>query len=60
MQQAAGQPSSQGARPLNMSSDSLLRNRISPIHRNSGSAVSVQLEVEPQMVSIMLSPTGRW
>src|SRR4051794_23633625 len=50
---------SQGARPLNMSSDNLLRKRISPIHRNSGRAVSVQLDVEPQMVSIMLSPTGR-
>ena len=45
-----------GSQALNMSLLSLLRNRISPIHRNSGSAVSVQLEVEPQMVSIMLSP----
>ena len=54
-----GRRSSHGARPLNMLLDSLLRNRISPIHRNRGKAVSVQLEVDPQMVSIMLSPTGR-
>src|SRR6478736_4311564 len=36
-----GSRSSQGARPLNMSSDSRVRNRISPIQQNSGSAVSV-------------------
>src|SRR6476646_3068491 len=54
-----GRRSSQGARPLNMLSERWLRNRISPIHKKSGSAVSVQVEVEPQIVSIMLSPTGR-
>ena len=54
-----GSLSIQGARPRNMLSDSLLRNRISPIHKNSGKAVSVHAELAPQMVSIMLSPTGR-
>ena len=42
-----------------MSSDSLVRNRISPIQMNIGSAVSVQLEEAPQMVVTMASPTGR-
>src|SRR2546430_965813 len=37
-----------GARPRNMSSDSLERNRISPIQMNSGSAVKVQLELDSQ------------
>ena len=54
-----GSLSIHGARPRNMLSESLLRNRISPIHKNSGSAVSVQAELAPQIVSIMLSPTGR-
>ena len=45
-----------GAKPLNMSAVSLERNKISPIHKKSGKAVSVQLVVEPQMVSTMLSP----
>jgi hypothetical protein len=49
----------QGARPLNMSCESRVRNRISPIHTKSGSAVSVQLEAEPQMVTAMASPAGR-
>jgi hypothetical protein len=38
----------QGARPRNMSCDSRVRNRISPIHTNSGSAVSVQLDDCPR------------
>ena len=54
-----GRRSSQGARPLNMSSESLVRNRISPIQMNSGSAVRVQDEAEPQMVTAIASPTGR-
>ena len=54
-----GSQLSHGASPLNMSEEMRLRNRISPIHKNSGSAVSVQLDVEPQTVSAMLSPTGR-
>ena len=44
---------------MNISSDSLVRNRISPIQMNSGRAVSVQDEADPQMVMTMLSPTGR-
>src|SRR4051812_16913085 len=48
-----------GARPRNMLSLSLVRNRISPIQTNNGSAVSVQLEAEPQMVTAMASPAGR-
>src|SRR5262249_35294873 len=39
---------SHGASPSNISSDSLVRNRISPIHTNSGSAAMVQLALEPQ------------
>ena len=48
-----------GARPRNMSSDSRVRNRISPIQMNSGSAVSVQLDAEPQIVTAIASPAGR-
>ena len=44
---------------MKRSAVSRVRNRISPIHRNSGRAVSVQLEAEPQMVKTMVSPTGR-
>ena len=51
--------SSQGAKPLNISSDNLVRKRISPIQMNSGKAVSVHEEAEPQMVMTMASPTGR-
>jgi hypothetical protein len=42
-----------------MSLLSRVRNRISPIQTNSGSAVSVQLLAEPQMVTAMASPAGR-
>src|SRR5580765_5974190 len=48
-----------GARPLNMSSDKRVRNRISPIHTKSGSAVSVQDDVVPQIVSAIASPAER-
>src|SRR3954467_12820971 len=48
-----------GARPRNMLSLSLVRNRISPIQMNSGKAVRVQLEAEPQTVMAMASPAGR-
>src|SRR5688500_8498593 len=48
-----------GARPRNMSCDSRVRNRISPIQMNSGSAVRVQLEAEPQIVTAIASPAGR-
>ena len=54
-----GSPAIQGARPLNMSSESRVRNRISPIQMKSGRAVSVQLEDEVQIVVIMASPAGR-
>ena len=54
-----GSRSSQGARPLNMSSDSRVRNRISPIQTNSGSAVSVHDDAEPQIVTAIASPAGR-
>lgn len=50
---------SQGARPLNRSSDRRVRNRISPIHRNRGRAVRVQLDAAPQIVTAMASPAGR-
>ena len=49
----------QGARPRNMSELSRVRNRISPIHTNRGSAVSVQLLALPQMATAMASPAGR-
>ena len=47
-----------GARPRNMSCDKRVRKRISPIHTKSGSAVSVQLLLLPQMVTAMASPAG--
>ena len=50
---------SHGARPLNMSSESLVRKRISPIQTKSGSAVSVHDDDEPQMVTAIASPAGR-
>src|SRR5678815_2360444 len=43
-----GSQLSHGASPSNISSDSLVRNRISPIHMNSGSAAMVQFALEPQ------------
>ena len=42
-----------------MSSDSRVRNRISPIQMKSGRAVSVQLDEDAQIVVIIVSPTGR-
>src|SRR3546814_18641479 len=54
-----GMRSSHGASPLNRSCDKRERNRISPIHRNRGSAVSVQLEAAPHMVMALASPAGR-
>src|SRR3954469_14445652 len=47
MRRPGSQPS-QGARPSNISSESLVRNRISPIHTNIGNAASVQEALEPQ------------
>src|SRR4051812_19276164 len=54
-----GKRETQGARPRNMLSLNRVRNRISPIQMNSGKAVSVQLEDEPQTVTAMASPAGR-
>src|ERR1043165_6271326 len=54
-----GTRSSHGASPLNMSSDRRVRNRISPIQMNSGSAVSVHDEADPQIVTAIASPAGR-
>src|SRR3954464_1647761 len=48
-----------GARPRNMLSLSLVRNRISPIQTNSGRAVRVQLEAAPHTVTAIASPAGR-
>src|SRR5437763_3998611 len=48
-----------GARPRNMSWLRRVRNRISPIQMKSGSAVSVQLDAEPQIVTAIASPAGR-
>ena len=53
-----GTRSSHGASPLNMSSDSRVRNRISPIQTNSGSAVSVHDDALPQIVTAIASPAG--
>src|SRR5581483_7136117 len=54
-----GTRSSQGAKPRNMSSESRVRNRISPIHTKSGNAVSVHDDAEPQIVTAIASPAGR-
>ena len=42
-----------------MSSDSRVRNRISPIHTNSGNAVSVHDDDVPHIVTAIASPAGR-
>ena len=42
-----------------MSSESRVRNRISPIHTKSGSAVSVHDDAVPQIVTAIASPAGR-
>ncbi len=54
-----GTRSSHGASPRNMSSESRVRNRISPIQTNSGSAVSVHDDELPQIVTAIASPAGR-
>src|SRR5436309_12514244 len=54
-----GTRSSHGARPLNMSSDKRVRNRISPIQTKRGSAVNVHDDEVPQMVTAIASPAGR-
>src|SRR2546429_7399928 len=49
---------SQGERPSNISSDSLVRKRISPIQINMGRAASVQEAVEPQNAVKRFLPGG--
>src|ERR1035437_2195350 len=53
-----GNAVSQGARPRNISSEMRLRNRISPIQMNNGSAVSDQFALDPHTVVAMSLPTG--
>ena len=53
-----GSRASQGARPLNMSDDNRVRNRISPIHTNSGNAVSAQFQLASHTVPASSEPTG--
>ena len=51
-----GMRRTQGARPLNSSSDSFVRNRISPIQTNIGSAARVQDPVDSQKAEARKSP----
>ena len=53
-----GSQFSHGARPRNISSDSLVRNRISPIQMNSGSAASDHDALLPQTVVASTGPAG--
>ena len=49
---------SHGASPRNISSDSLVRNRISPIQMKSGSAASSQEAALPQILVASTVPAG--
>ena len=53
-----GSDCTHGASPLNMSCDSRVRNKISPIQIKRGRAVRVQLDAEPQIVTAIASPAG--
>src|SRR6185503_6433183 len=53
-----GSHCSHGDRPRNISSDSRVRNRISPIQMNSGRAASVQDELELHTVVASTEPIG--
>ena len=53
-----GSQFSQGASPRNISSDSLVRNRISPIQMNSGSAASSHEALLPQILVASTEPAG--
>ena len=55
-----GSRASQGDSPRNMSSESRVRNRISPIQTNIGNAVSVQLEDDAQISETMFAPVCRF
>src|SRR5437660_12917549 len=50
---------SHGDRPRNISSDSLVRNRISPIQMNNGSAASVQDALALHVVVASTLPSGK-
>src|SRR3954447_22023716 len=54
-----GSHCTQGERPRNISSDSLVRNRISPIQMNNGSAARVQDALALQVVVASTLPSGR-
>ena len=58
MESRPGSRPSQGARPRNMSSESLVRKQDSPIQTKSGSEASVQVAVAPQTLVAMISPGG--
>ena len=47
-----------GDNPSNKFSDNLVRNKISPIQTNKGSAVKVHEDEAPQIVVAIASPTG--
>ena len=53
-----GNQDSHGASPLNMSADSRVRNRISPIQMNSGRAVSAQFQLASHTVVASSEPAG--
>ena len=53
-----GSQLSHGAKPRNISSESRVRNRISPIQMNSGSAASVQEALLPQTMVASTLPAG--
>src|SRR3954468_10129297 len=53
-----GSQFSHGAKPRNISSDSRVRNRISPIQMNSGSAASDHDALEPHTVVASTLPAG--
>ena len=57
MSRPGSQPS-QGDRPRNISSDKRVRNRISPIHTNSGRAARVHEALLPQIVVARTGPIG--
>src|SRR5713226_6882168 len=54
-----GSHCTQGERPRNISSDSLVRKRISPIQMNNGSAANVQDALALQVVVASTLPSGR-
>ena len=53
-----GSQDTHGANPLNMSADSRVRNRISPIQMNSGRAVSAQFQLASHTVVASSEPAG--